>query len=135
MKYNKKQYINEGRAIGGGPFQYGGFPKVIKEENANLHGEVEKHHGIISSYGMMLHDTNHPDRFKFGKAFDEFAKGKYDNADELIKMGANPEAIGNYIAIKTSPEYKAEMEKTWKNIDPQNMGYGKPGEPSRWTGD
>lgn len=32
----EKKKLNEGRVIGGGPFQYGGFPKILKE-TADIH--------------------------------------------------------------------------------------------------
>lgn len=92
--------------------------RKINEEAISPYAELEKHMSIISAHGRNLHDTDHPDRYKFGKAWVDFGNGKFDNADELIKMGADPEAIGNYIKIRTSPEYKEQMKKVQANMDP-----------------
>jgi hypothetical protein len=115
---------------------FGGFPHTkLNEQSANLHQELEKHMSVIGRHGQMLHDTDNPNRYKFGKIWSAFSQGKFDNADELIKMGADAEAIGNYIKIATSPEYKEHMAKVRANISPESMGYGAPGSPSRRTGD
>ena len=92
--------------------------RKINEEATDPYAELEKHMSIISSHGRNLHDTDHPDRYKFRRAWVDFSNGKFDNADELIKMGADPEAIGNYIKISTSPEYKEYIEKIHANLDP-----------------
>lgn len=92
--------------------------RKINEEATNPHMELEKHMSTISAHGRMLHDTDHPDRYKFGKAWVEFGKGNFNNADELIKLGADPEAVGNYIKIKSSPEYKEHMANVQANLDP-----------------
>ena len=116
--------------------------RKINEEATNPSAELEKHMGVISAHGRNLHDTDHPDRYKFGRAWVDFGNGKFDNADELIKMGADPEAIGNYIKIRTSPEYKEHMEKVQANLDPDFvMGRtitrpdGTKVAPGGWTGD
>lgn len=114
---NKKQKINEGRVIGGGQFQYGGFPRVLNE-NAEMRAEIEKHLGALTSHGQTLHKTNHPNRQKYGEALIGFTKGNFNNADELIRMGADPTAVGKYIAIATNPEYQAHMKNIWANADP-----------------
>ena len=111
---------------------FGGFPRVLSE---SIRGELEKHMSVINRHGEMLHKTNHPHREKFGKMWSEFSQGKFDNANELIEMGADPAAVGNYIKIKTSPEYKAYMTKVQSEISPESMGYGRPGSGSRDTGD
>lgn len=141
---DKKKQMNEGRVVGTDNIRYGGFPKVIKEgeeseslakSSSSLHSELEKHIGTISSYGQQLHKSDNPNRYKFGKTLNAFMDGNYNHADELISMGADPTAVGTYIKIKTSPEYKEEMEKVKANISPESMGYGKPGSGSRYTGD
>jgi hypothetical protein len=123
---------------------FGGFPRVIKEgeeseslaqSSGNPHGELEKHIGTLSNFGQQLHKGNHPNRERFGKALNAFMDGNFNNADELIAMGADPAAVGNYIKIKTSPEYKAQMTKVQSEIKPESMGYGRPGSGSRYTGD
>lgn len=123
---------------------FGGFPRVIKEgeeseslaqSSGNTHGELEKHIGTLSNFGQQLHKANHPNRERFGKALNGFMDGNFNNADELIAMGADPIAVGNYIKIKTSPEYKAQMAKVKSEISPESVGYGKPGSGSGDTGD
>ena len=123
---------------------FGGFPRVIKEgeeseslaqSSGSIRSELEKHMGTLSNFGQQLHKSDHPNRVKFGKTLGAFMDGNFNHADELIAMGADPAAVGNYIKIKTSPEYKAEMEKIKANISPESMGYGRPGSGSRYTGD
>ena len=123
---------------------FGGFPRVLKEgeeseslapSSGSIRGELEKHMSVINRHGEMLHKTNHPHRQKFGKMWSEFSQGKFDNANELIEMGADPTAVGNYIKIRTSPEYKAYMAKVQSEISPESMGYGRPGSGSRYTAD
>jgi hypothetical protein len=114
---NKKKKLDEGRVIGGGHFQYGGFPRVLNE-NAEMGAEIEKHLRALTSHGQNLHKTDHPNRRKFGEALIGFTKGNYNNADELIRMGADPTAVGKYIAIATNPEYQEYMKNAGANADP-----------------
>jgi hypothetical protein len=134
---NKKSFKDQGTRVQlSENLVFGGFPRTkLNEQSANLHQELEKHMSVIGRHGQMLHDTDNPNRYKFGKIWSAFSQGKFDNADELIKMGADAEAIGNYIKIATSPEYKEHMAKVRANISPESMGYGAPGSPSRRTGD
>jgi hypothetical protein len=114
---NKKKKLDEGRVIGGGQFQYGGFPRILNESE-EMRAEIEQHLGTIVKHGRKLHDTKDPNREKFGNALNAFTKGNYNNADELISMGADPTAVGKYIAISTNPEYQAHMKNVWANADP-----------------
>lgn len=134
---NKKSFKDHGTKVQlSENLVFGGFPRTkLNEQSANLHQELEKHMSVIGRHGQMLHDTDNPNRYKFGKIWSAFSQGKFDNADELIKMGADAESVGNYIKIATSPEYKEHMEKVRANISPESMGYGAPGSPSRRTGD
>lgn len=121
MKYEKKQYLNEGRAIGGGHFQYGGFPRILKESQ-EMRRELERHLDSLVGYGRELHDSNHPDRVKYGKILNAFSSGNFDNADELIEMGADPTAVGKYIQISSDPDYQKYMKNLSANADPTMGG-------------
>lgn len=140
LESKKKEYFgSKDKAIKANMAKKG---KKIIEEATSPYAELEKHMSIISAHGRNLHDTDHPDRYKFGRAWVDFSNGKFDNADELIKLGADPEAIGNYIKIRTSPEYKEEMKKVQANLDPDFvMGRtitrpdGTKVAPGGWTGD
>jgi hypothetical protein len=99
---NKKKKLDEGRVIGGGHFQYGGFPRVLNE-TAEMSAEIEKHLGALTSHGQNLHKTDHPNRRKYGEALISFTDAT---------------AVGKYIAIATNPEYQAYMKKAWDNADP-----------------
>lgn len=142
---NRKSFRDQGTKIQlSENIVFGGFPRVLKEgeeseslapSSGNPHGELEKHIEILSNFGQQLHKGNHPNRERFGKALNAFMDGNFNNADELIAMGADPAAVGNYIKIKTSPEYKAQMAKVQSEIKPESMGYGRPGSGSRYTGD
>lgn len=142
----KKKQLDEGRIIGNEQLIYGGFPRIINvlltegEESEStaprtIRGELEIHLGTLSNFGQQLHRTKHPNGEKFGKALGAFTDGNFDMADELISMGADPEAVGNYIKIRTSPEYKAYSDKVLGDITPESMGYGSPGSGSRQTFD
>lgn len=121
---NKKQKINEGRVIGGGQFQYGGFPRILNE-SSEMRAEIEQHLGALTGHGQNLHKTNHPNRIKFGEALNAFTRGNFNKADELISMGADPTAVGKYISIATNPEYQDYMKKAAMNADPTLGGlYG-----------
>lgn len=113
----KKEKLDEGRVIGGGKFLYGGFPRVLAE-GKELRMELEKYLGSIVDHGQKLHSTNHPDRMKYGKALNAFTQGNFNNADELIAMGADPTAVGKFIAIQTNPEYQDYMKQMAANADP-----------------
>lgn len=142
---NKKSFRDKGTKIQlSENIVFGGFPRLLKEgeeseslatSSGSIRGELEKHLGSLSNFSDQLHKSNHPNRTRFGKALNAFTDGNFNNADELIAMGADPAAVGNYIKIRTSPEYKAEMEKALAERTPESMGYGRPGSPSRRTGD
>jgi len=42
-KNNRKSLINEGRKITDGKFIYGGFPRILKEDEELGNGEIDKH--------------------------------------------------------------------------------------------
>lgn len=105
--------------------------KKLNEET-NPARQLEVHMGTLGKFGQELHRTNHPNRYKYGKIWVEFSQGNYNNADELIKLGADPEAVGNYIKIATSPEYKAHQKEVQSKITPEQMGYNR---KDNWTGD
>ena len=142
---NRKSFRDQGTKIQlSENIVFGGFPRVIKEgeeseslaqSSGTIRGELEKHLGALSNFGQQLHKANHPNRVRFGKTLGAFTDGNFNMADELIAMGADPAAVGNYIKIRTSPEYKSEMAKAQADITPESMGYGRPGSGSRYTGD
>ena len=98
----------------------------------NPREQLEVHMGTLGKFGQELHRTDHPNRYKYGKIWAEFSQGNYNNADELIKLGADPEAVGNYIKIATSPEFKAHQKEVQSKITPEQMGYNR---KDNWTGD
>lgn len=142
---NRKSFRDQGTKIQlSENIVFGGFPRVLKEgeeseslaqSSGSIRSELEKHMNTLSNFGQQLHKSDHPNRVRFGKTLNAFMDGNFNNADELIAMGADPAAVGNYIKIKTSPEYKAELAKTKSEISPESMGYGRPGSGSRYTGD
>jgi hypothetical protein len=68
----------------------------------------------------------------FGNLLVDFKNGKHENADELIKLGADPKAVFGYIAAKNSPEYKRIVKAAGERAQ---TGHGAPGSGSRYTGD
>ena len=55
FKQDKKQLLNEGRAVGGSFFNYGGFPRILKESHrkldeirADMDKAEEEHHTATS---------------------------------------------------------------------------------------
>ena len=91
-------------------------------ESKEMRTELEKHLDALSSHGQNLHNSNHPNRKKYGEALNAFTKGNYNNADELISMGADPTAVGKYIAISTNPEYQKHMKQVFATVDPSMGG-------------
>ena len=142
MKHEKKQYINEGRAVGGGPFQYGGFPKVIKEETQE-EGNWEQFIGLVNNAKKAYFDTLPGESGKkmmpsdvhdMLQLFIRDPSEKGDNVtDDLIQAGFPAEHIANAAKIrKASIE---QMRNAQAKINPQSAGYGAPGEAPRFTGD
>jgi len=129
-KDKNKKKISEGRQIQCEEMVYGGFPRIIKEnesiknlnESADLRAEQQRYLETITNYGQMLHSRNDPNRERYGKLSNDFIRGKFDNADELIKMGADSTAIGKYIEVVSNPAYQAYMKKIWANADPRDTG-------------
>jgi len=134
QEMKKKKMVNEGYSITDGNIFYGGFPRILKKnglrqqyinESKEMRIELEKYLDALSSHGEKLHKSNHPDRTKYGKTLIAFTKGNYNNADELISMGADPTAVGEYIAINKNPEYQKHMKQMFATVDPSMGGiYG-----------
>jgi hypothetical protein len=105
MKHEKKQYLNEGRAVGGGPFQYGGFPKVIKEAKYNIPAdadEMEKRKNDPSTVGVskmleILKGGGHP-----------IMAGQSESGKRGVPPEIRKQAIQHLETIKGHPQGPAQ---------------------------
>ena len=118
---NKKFMLNEGRQISGGVFNYGGFPRILKETEEREESEEALKHRWLQWYEENL---------KLGKTLHAAQKSR---DPEKIKTARNA-----FI------EHKGKMPLRKKPLpslgsaqfgDNPQTGHGEPGSGVRWTGD
>lgn len=105
MKHEKKQYLNEGRAIGGGHFQYGGFPRIIKEAKYDIPatvGEMESKKDDPTTVGVdemlkILKGGGHP-----------IMAGQTQNGPRGVPPEVRKQAIQHLETIKSHPQGSIE---------------------------
>ena len=119
----KKKNLKEGREISGGQFTYGGFPRILTEmnENGNTHHD---HMTKVFLQWQQMSREGHPNVGKFERAMREISSGDLNRADDLLALGADPDAVAGI--VQTSGEHHAHRLAN-QPTDITNGG--------RWSGD
>jgi hypothetical protein len=119
----KKKNLKEGREISGDQFTYGGFPRILTEmhESGNTHHD---HMTKVFLQWQQMSREQHPNVGKFERAMREISSGNLNRADDLLALGADPDAVAGI--VQTSPEHHAHRLAN-QPTDITNGG--------RWSGD
>jgi ATPase subunit of ABC transporter with duplicated ATPase domains len=118
---NKKTFLNEGRAVGGNFFNYGGFPKI---KNLELQEESEDPEKAFYARMDALRTKMEP--LQRAKRHKKATPEQLSTLSELEKKYKEE--------LASRPKREGKKERIEFHPDSQT-GHGAPGSGSRYTGD
>jgi hypothetical protein len=147
---DKKVLLNEGRQVTNGSFSYGGFPRLLNENQ----GEIDPFkaaqkrrraagENLVNSIYTIDPKTEPERRKKYAQTISDFLNGNMNLADDALSMGANPEDVDSVVDWGKNPDFvkrdKEEIEaSTSSDVVMGRTIRRKDGTmvaPGDWTGD
>jgi hypothetical protein len=123
FKQDKKQLLNEGRAVGGSFFNYGGFPRILKESHRKLdeiHADMDK---AEEEYVTAKNDLLDIDPGLKGSSRWGAIEREYHKKMQLLRAEkqAHPEFVDPMKVAASTPATEMDSDEAYERLRRRRM--------------